>query len=323
MLRFKIITITILHIILTVNLSAQNGGMNIRSMNVSNSVEVGSGIEKVAISGDFVSLPPLTNIQIEALGVLPEGSIVYSSDSDVLLVFDGIYWKRIDGMNNQYLLPPCNSVFTDYDGNSFQGVLIGEQCWMDRNLEVTHFPDGSAILHVSDPTSWEALDDNDVDAAYCYYNDPSPSGGYGALYTYAAAIAVAWTKDNDDITNGEGGQGICPDGWHLPSNDEWLALVNFLGGLTVAGGKMKEEGLSHWLAPNTGATNESGFTALPGGRRSLSGVFGLSGGRAYWWSANENSINEAYDWFLNCAVDDMVDSWLHKSYGLSVRCLRD
>jgi len=141
---------------------------------------------------------------------------------------------------------------------------------------------------------------------------------YGALYTYAAAIGDDWERDNSD------GQGVCPDGWHLPTDAEWTTLTDELGGTGVAGGKMKETGTTHWISPNTGATNESEFSALPGGGRwSNDGTFYNMGNYGYWWSSTEYSGSGAYKRYLiNYGAGAYRDGDA-KSNGFLVRCLRD
>ena len=171
-----------------------------------------------------------------------------------------------------------NNGCTDYDGNTYQTITIGSQEWMAENLKVTHYANGTVIPLVTDNTAWANLGNNNTDKAYCYYNNSDANKDtYGALYTYAAAT----NGDNDGTT-----QGVCPTGWHLPGDAEWTELTDYIGGTSVAGGKMKETGTTHWNSPNTGATNESGFTALPGGRRdSSNGAFSNVGYYGYWWSA--------------------------------------
>ena len=199
---------------------------------------------------------------------------------------------------------------TDYDGNTYKTVVIGSQEWMAENLKVTHYADGTEIPLVSGSSAWANLDN--TDKAYCYWNRDT----YGALYTYAAAT----NGDNDGAS-----QGVCPTGWHLPNNEEWTELRDYLGGLYVAGGKMKEIGTTYWHSPNIGATNESGFSALPGGYRSPSdGYFYTIRDSGIWWSSTENTgikafylyITNSYSWFFS-------GSYRGKSQGLSVRCLRD
>jgi uncharacterized protein (TIGR02145 family) len=124
-------------------------------------------------------------------------------------------------------------------------------------------------------------------------------------------------------TTGKQQKKVCPVGWHLPSDAEWTQLTDYLGGKDVAGGKMKEIGTSHWDSPNTGATNESGFTALPGGFRYSNGTFDYIGGYGYWWSATDYGTN--YAWSRSMDYDNSNVSRLYdnKEYGFSVRCVMD
>jgi uncharacterized protein (TIGR02145 family) len=123
--------------------------------------------------------------------------------------------------------------------------------------------------------------------------------------------------------NPSGVQGVCPTGWHLPSDAEWTELTDYLGGTSVVGGKLKEIGTTHWTSPNTGATNETGFTALPGGLRDENGAFYLIGNYGCWWSATE--VNPSYAWFLYIYFSSsyVTRSYHYKESGFSVRCVRD
>ena len=194
---------------------------------------------------------------------------------------------------------------TDIDGNVYRVVRIGNQYWMAENLKVTHYRNGDPIPNVTDNAQWTALSSG----AYCNYNnDPSLADIYGRLYNW---FAVADPR------------GLAPVGWHVPSDAEWEILVNYLGGAAVAGGALKEAGLAHWNSPNTGATNSSGFTALPGGYRSYLGYFYYMGYIAIFWSSTEYSIN--YAWSRSLLYDSaQVNRGNYvRPYGLSVRCVRD
>ena len=209
---------------------------------------------------------------------------------------------------------------TDIDGNTYPTVIIGTQEWMAENLKVTHYPNGDLIPLVTDNTAWANLVDNNPDDAMCYYNNNASgeSSTYGALYTYAAAIGDDWTRDN--TVN----QGVCPDGWHLPTDAEWTTLTDYLGGESVAGGKMKEIGTTHWNSPNTGSDNSSGFSALPSGcRYSSDGSFNDLGRNGYWWSATEYNSVGAYYRNLNYFSVPVYRGNYAKSNGFSVRCVRD
>ncbi|MEQ9412714.1 MAG: fibrobacter succinogenes major paralogous domain-containing protein, partial [Cyclobacteriaceae bacterium] len=156
----------------------------------------------------------------------------------------------------------------DFDSNFYNTIKIGNQVWMAENLKTTHYADGTPIPYVSGESNWDAL--TTTSKAYCWYDDDiNNKNTYGALYTWSAAM-----KDATSATaNPSGVQGVCPTDWHLPSDAEWTELINYLGGPSIAGGKLKEAGLLNWLSPNEAATNESHFTALPGGYRVNDGTF--------------------------------------------------
>ncbi len=227
------------------------------------------------------------------------------------------YITVTEGGGGTYGVPcPGMPTMTDIDGNRYNTVLIGDQCWMRENLKVTHYPNGDAIPYITSEDAWNALVGNNTDDAYSYY-DNNPNGEYGGLYNYAAAIGDNWERDNAE------GQGICPDGWHLPTDEEWVVLTNSLGGGVVAGGKMKEVGTAHWNAPNRGATNESGFTALPGGNRTDYGTFSSVGLFGYWWSATEFGSSYGLYRYLHFDLPDMSRDNCGKSNGFSVRCVHN
>ena len=194
-------------------------------------------------------------------------------------------------------------------------VTIGTQIWSSTNLDVTTYRDGTPIPQVTDPTQWGNL----TTGAWCYYENNTANGTtYGRLYNW---YAVAGIHDTDPSTPNKI---LAPQGWHVPSDAEWTTLTDFLGGGQVAGGKMKSTGTSLWLSPNTAATNESGFTGLPGGYRGLNGSFSLVGSYGLWWSSSEISTQVA--WYRNLGyIDGLAGRYdnVVKRGGLSVRCLRD
>jgi uncharacterized protein (TIGR02145 family) len=154
-------------------------------------------------------------------------------------------------------------------------VTIGSQVWSSTNLDVTTYRDGTPIPQVTDPTQWAGL----TTGAWCYYANNSTNGTtFGKLYNW---YAVAGIHDTDPNTPNKI---LAPTGWHVPSDAEWTSLITFLGGSSVAGGKMKSTN-TLWQSPNTGANNESGFTGIPGGLRYyLDGVYFDLGGAGNWWS---------------------------------------
>ena len=198
-----------------------------------------------------------------------------------------------------------NETITDIDGNVYKTVKIGTQVWMAENLKVTHYRNGDPILNITDNTQWDSL----TTGAYCNYNnDPNNAITYGRLYNWYAVT---------DSRN------LAPIGWRVPTDAEWQTLINYLGGDDVAGGKIKEAGTTHWSSPNTGATNESGFTALPGGYRYYYGYFLNLGDLANFWSSTESNSDDAWYrvlYFNNANVYRCNDS---KRSGLSVRLVRD
>jgi uncharacterized protein (TIGR02145 family) len=195
---------------------------------------------------------------------------------------------------------------TDIDGNTYRTVRIGGQVWMAENLRTTKYNDGTAIPLVTDNNTWYGLST----PAYCWYdNDRSKNAPtYGALYNWYT------------VNTGK----LCPTGWHAPTDSEWTALTTFMGGTSVAGGKLKETGITHWRSPNTGATNSSGFTGLPGGSHGYSsGPFYFLGDDGFWWTSTADSDYDA--WSLNLSYDNSTIDRIryHKRHGFSVRCLRD
>ena len=199
--------------------------------------------------------------------------------------------------------------FTDpRDGKTYKTVKIGNQIWMAENLNVSHFRNGDPIPHAKTVEEWKKAGEN-RQPAWCYYNNNPDNGDrFGKLYN--------WYAVNDR-------RGLAPKGWKIPSDDEWTQLIDYLGGEDVAGGKMKEKGTKHWESPNTGATNKSGFTGLPGGPRSGIGNFRYIGLTGFWWSSSESSTSLAWTRALGYDGGYVRRLGSPKETGLSVRCLRD
>jgi uncharacterized protein (TIGR02145 family) len=199
---------------------------------------------------------------------------------------------------------------TDQDGNEYATIVIGTQEWMAENLRTSTYNDGSSIEQVRDDDEWFGLSS----PAWCYYNNTSNTDTietYGALYNYYAAAD----------TNSKN---VCPIGWHVPSDAEWTVLTDYLGGEDVAGAKMKSIGTAYWQNPNhKHATNESGFSGLPGGSRVNDGAFNYRGGYGDWWSAAELNAKNAWSRYVGYNVSYVIRSNYGKEFGLSVRCVRD
>jgi uncharacterized protein (TIGR02145 family) len=198
------------------------------------------------------------------------------------------------------------STVSDIDGNVYNTVAIGSQTWLVENLKTTKFNDGTAIPLVSDNTAWSQL----TASGYCWYdnNDLQYKFTYGALYNGYTVITGK----------------LCPTGWHVPTDDDWTILTTYLGGGSVAGNKLKESGIMHWQSPNTGATNESGFTAFGGGRRFGSGAFNLLTVEGYWWSSSQYMTSTAL-WYRYMSYNQSYIGYtgLDNTNGNSVRCIKD
>ena len=184
-------------------------------------------------------------------------------------------------------------------------IKIGNQIWMKKNLDVTIYRNGDPIPQVKDPKKWDEL----KTGAWCYYDNDSLNGKvYGKLYN--------WYAVNDP-------RGLAPAGWHIPGDKDWDELDIELGGYKIAGSKMKESGATHWLAPNTGATNSSGFTGLPGGYRYLNGKFYDLGVSASWWNTAEANATSAWAHGLSYDSEMAGGDGGYKLNGFSVRCVKD
>ncbi len=194
---------------------------------------------------------------------------------------------------------------TDIDGNIYRTVKIGDRWWIVENLQVTHYRNGVAIPNVTDDGTWSGL----TTRTYCGFdNHINNVAIYGRLYN--------WYAVND-------AQNIAAAGWHVPSDNEWQTLVDYLGGDVVAGGKMKEAETIHWSDPNNGANNESGITALGGGNRIYSGCYGTLGNDAHFWSSTLGGSGGALSRILNYNNLDVVRSTCSWRHGFSIRCVKD
>ena len=237
-------------------------------------------------------LPPrMTTAQRDAIVSPATGLVIFNTSTNSLETKNSTGWVSLSA---SFVALPT--------------IVIGTQQWMEKNLEVVTYRNGNIIPQVTDPTAWAAL----TTGAWCYYNnDPLNGAIYGKLYNWYAV---------KDITNG----GLAPTGWHIPTDAEWTNLSTTLGGDAVAGGKMKSAGTTTWTAPNTGATNSSGFSGLPGGSGNDDGTFTNVGSYGFWWSSTEYNIT-AYAWgrYLGYTNGDIDRSSLNKKAGFSVRCLRN
>ena len=214
---------------------------------------------------------------------------------------------------------PC----TDGDGNNYPVLLIGSakgttdildnpevkgiQIWMTENLRTSKYNDGTVIPNITDNEKWYA----DITGAYCIYDHNEVNNTiYGKLYNW---FAVSSTNPKN----------VCPVGWHVPSDSEWNTLTSNLGGQITAGGKLKESGTLHWKTPNTGASDATGFKALPGGNRYYGGPFLDKGDYCYFWSSTGYATYNAWYQFLGYNTSYVWQYGAEKQFGFSVRCLKD
>ncbi|HPT42635.1 MAG TPA: fibrobacter succinogenes major paralogous domain-containing protein [Paludibacteraceae bacterium] len=244
-----------------------------------------------------------------------------SKGSTAIFLFDGNIWKKMieDDMatfSTQQLQDQviklqntilAGGYMVDIDGNRYNTVKIGDQVWMAENLKTTRYNDGTKIPVVPDSTNWMNL----TTGARCYYNNDSTTynSTYGPLYNW---YAVNTEK-------------LAPTGWHVPTDEEWTTLTTYLGGLNVAGGKLKEKTYTHWSSPNTGATNETGFTAIPGGNRDKDNNFvGIGLFSAFWSSTIYPQQTAAWGRviFWNSTTVNPNNS-SNRLEGKSIRCVKD
>ncbi|MEI6765077.1 MAG: FISUMP domain-containing protein [Bacteroidota bacterium] len=202
------------------------------------------------------------------------------------------------------VMPCIAQTITDIDGNIYHKVTIGNQVWTKENLKVSHYNNGDSIPNVTVAAQWGA-----PIGAYCIYdNDTVNVDVYGFLYN--------WRAVSDS-------RGLCPDGWHVPTDAEWTVLTGFAGGDSIAGGKLKAIGTEYWIDPNTNATDDYGFSAGPGGYRSYNGSFELKKGYGLFWASTDT--NADFAWKREFAYNNgIAQRWFYfKPTGLSVRCLCD
>ena len=207
-----------------------------------------------------------------------------------------------------FTLKSQSQTVTDYDGNVYNTVTIGTQVWMKENLKTAHYKNGTVIPITTDGNGWVNLSTG----SYCDFNNVTGnSTTYGKLYNWFAVNSSSK---------------ICPTGWHVPTDAEWITLSTFLGDTSTDGGKMKETGTTHWHNPNTGANNTSNFTGLPGGYRDYFGLFHSLDSIGRWWSATEaGSLFVSKAWSRGLSYNSAVfNSYReYENDGLSVRCIKD
>jgi uncharacterized protein (TIGR02145 family) len=291
----------------------------------------------------------LLNLTTRFLTKLDSSDFPVGSANGNIMFFNGSSWVIVaPGAEGQVLkmssgLPvwgtigvsafPCETTISDIDGNSYNTVLIGAQCWTKENLRVRRYNNGTAMLFDTtggSSSTWQNLN-RGAHTIYAHDSTAIPSNltKYSYLYNWFAVkgISTAGVIAMNDTLN------ICPMGWHVPTDGEWTSLIQILvptETLSVgpiqsptAGGKMKDTITALWYPPNTGATNESGFSALPGGIRANNSNFGDIRDHAMFWSASELYYDVAWIRVLRSESSDVLRFIVNKTVGASVRCLRD
>ena len=264
---------------------------------------------KKPVHGNYINIGNISNTKVSATTRVSEGKMYVifktTETTDQTFSFELSYGETSFGSQTKTLsgVVKPKGECVDIDGNTYQTVQIGTQTWMKENLKTTRYRDGAAIPTGLSDSQWGA----GTTGAYAIYdNNAANNTTYGKLYNWYAVT---------DSRN------LCPTGWHIPSDAEWTTLENFLGGATVAGGKMKTT--TGWTSPNTAATNESGFSGLPGGYRLYNGTYYSIGYYGLWWSSSEASTPNAWARDLSSNFGFSFRGNYYKQTGFSVRCLRD
>ena len=262
------------------------------------------GQEKIVVEGAIV-------IKHSEDPTPEEGTIRYNPTTKDFEGWNGHNWLSLTRFSQ-----PGGGV-TDIEGNEYTTVKLGTQEWMVENLKTSKYNDNTVIRYVDVNNEWAGLN-SPATGAWCYYANIINNGNtYGLLYN--------WYAVNSGI--------LCPTGWKVPSDDDWTILIDYLDPNVIdpningnqshiVGGKLKEAGTAHWITPNTGATNESGFKGLPGGVRFTDGSFNNLGTNGYWWSSTESSSGNVWYRGLTYLFGSIFRSNNVKNLGFSVRCMR-
>jgi uncharacterized protein (TIGR02145 family) len=297
------------------------------SINTDSSSPDSSAMLDIKSTSKGVLFPRLSGSQIAAISNPANGLIVFCTTDNKFYAFtsNSNNWKEIQ-FGAGIILPlnfSCGNMLTDErDGQTYPTVQIGSQCWFSKNLNI-----GTRIDGTQSPLN------NGVVEKYCYDDLDTRCNEYGGLYHWEEMMDYTSSSNS----NPSGRQGICPGGWHLPSDDEWCQLAYYLDSTatcllsgmqgTDVGGKLKESGYSHWVFPNTGATNSSGFTALPGGYYACNyppcGFINLLYYTVF-YTSTERSPSEVWFRTIGCCETTINrEVCIKGTMALSVRCIKD
>jgi uncharacterized protein (TIGR02145 family) len=262
-------------------------------------------------SQDWITVSPLTGNITDSLKIkvtINRSGLSENIYNETITIFTAVNQVPLPGI----VIPVTLNGVRDHDGNYYKVVRIGSQIWMAENLNV-----GTVIPIDKSP------DKNGIIEKYCYADLKTNCDIYGGLYRWDEMMQ--YTPADTGLISTT--QGICPVGWHIPSQKEWSVLAENVGGVDVAGSSLKEAGFSHWSAPNLGATNESGFTGLPGGIYSPPpGYIGYDGLGNYtsWWTSEEYYLKNSAYWIGLDYNIKSLDAGLNATvWGLSVRCVKN
>ncbi|HVN57756.1 MAG TPA: fibrobacter succinogenes major paralogous domain-containing protein [Bacteroidales bacterium] len=247
----------------------------------------------VPVYASLTGLKPLKKYYFRVKGVI-SGEVYYGTDTTFTTTGD-------NGTSITFKPGLTYDSINDIDGNYYKTISIGSQTWMAENLRTTRYNDGETVDYIPVSGVWA----DSSFAGYCWYNGDSVM--YGGLYNWAA------------VSTGK----LCPVGWHVPSDDEWTTLTEYLGGDTLSTGKLMETGIVHWYSTKSYVTNESGFTALPGGYRSFKGTYASIQKASYWWTSTEASTLDADSRNIYYSFQIINNSNSSKKSGFSVRCIKD
>jgi uncharacterized protein (TIGR02145 family) len=275
-------------------------------------------IMEIKIIFSKIIILSLLTYKLNSQKIITNGSIIIGKDTSAVNNPGSIRWTGSDfegWTGTTWLSLTVANQVRDLDGNIYHPLKIGGQVWLEENLKTTKYNDGTTIPFKDIQADWSAAN-LASSPAYCWYNnDILNKNIYGGLYNFYAL---------DSIYNG--GKNLCPIGWHVPSFSEWNTLINFLGGTSLAGGLLKESGFSHWVMPNNDATNISGFTGLPGGRRGPSGTFASIGEAGYYRTRTRTpdpAIPHSFYVLLNTTTPSSTNTLWNNGIGMSIRCIRD